>query len=87
MFFVIIAQQVEQAVYHEEIKFIIEIHPGFAGVGDGLFHGDDDVPQDCGVDVAIFTFPQGKGNDVRDTISGEIVPVYLPDRIIIYEQK
>lgn len=87
MLLMIIAQQVEQAVYHEEVKFIMEIHAGFPGIAFCPLSGDNDVSQDGGVDGAKFSFRERKGDNVGNVIPCQIGPVYFPDRIVVHEKQ
>ncbi len=80
---VIITRQMKNAVNQEKIKLLFDRKISRGGISLSRFDGYDNIAEHPGIDIAVFTFLQGKRKNIGRLISIQILFVQFPDIFII----
>lgn len=77
----------QEAVDKEEIKLIIQGQAAGRAVTGGSFYRNHHIAEQVGIKTAKISFQLGKSDHVGGIISVEILPVDLPDLIVINQHQ
>ena len=82
----VITQEVEDSMDEEQGHFLLQGHAPLQGLVRGPLRRYDYIPQDSGIQMPVFSFPHGEGEDVCRTVSGKIFSIEVAHLIIVDQE-
>ena len=81
----IITEEVQNAMHQKLIESLFCCQVGLTPLSGAGIHGDDHITQKVGIDITMFTFAHGKGNDIRGPLMMQIGLIEHCDAHVIHK--